>query len=198
MMAGIVTLPKGYEMQKPAGKSSSSGDLAQRLGSLTRQQLAFCRCCVRASSTSRSRHELDVGETTVKAHVSRHSSEAQRGLADASRDRGFQDRLRRRDGAGTAVGRPSPPRIAVSEERPGGEKVSPVTRSTDAGSAPVARPARPGLRNRSRGELWRAATPIGRGSVVRSHENRRYIRTFHAFPQHISPRRARFSPWSRW
>ena len=95
-MAGIVTLPKGYEMQKPAGKSSNSGDLAQRLGSLTRQQLRVLQMLRQGKLNKQIAHELDVGETTVKAHVSEISAEAQCGLADASRDRGFQDRLRRR------------------------------------------------------------------------------------------------------
>ena len=121
-MAGIVTLPKGYEMQKPAGKSSSSGDLAQRLGSLTRQQLRVLQMLRQGKLNKQIAHELDVGETTVKAHV----SEIFRKLSVASRTQAVievsQDRLRRRDGAGTAVGRPSPPRIAVSEARPGGKK----------------------------------------------------------------------------
>ena len=80
-MAGIVTLPKGYEMQKPAGKSSSSGDLAQRLGSLTRQQLRVLQMLRQGKLNKQIAHELDVGETTVKAHV----SEILRKLSVASR-----------------------------------------------------------------------------------------------------------------
>lgn len=81
-MAGIVVLPKGYELSKPAGgKASASGDLAQRLASLTRQQLRVLQMLRQGKLNKQIAHELDVGETTVKAHV----SEILRKLAVASR-----------------------------------------------------------------------------------------------------------------
>lgn len=66
---GIVYLPPGYE--PPADpESQSKGDLAARLATLTPQQLRVLQMLRQGLLNKQIAHELDVGETTVKAHVS--------------------------------------------------------------------------------------------------------------------------------
>lgn len=69
VMAGLVVLPKGYE---PPQTNSPSGDsdLATRVASLTRQQLRVLQMVRQGMLNKQIAHELGVGETTIKAHVS--------------------------------------------------------------------------------------------------------------------------------
>jgi DNA-binding NarL/FixJ family response regulator len=67
-MAGVPVLPAGY--QTPPKARASGDDLAARLGTLTRQQLRVLQMLRQGKLNKQIAHELDVGETTVKAHVS--------------------------------------------------------------------------------------------------------------------------------
>lgn len=69
VMSGLVTLPKGYEPPSTPATSRDS-DLAQRVASLTRQQLRVLQMVRQGMLNKQIAHELGVGETTVKAHVS--------------------------------------------------------------------------------------------------------------------------------
>ena len=69
VMAGLVVLPKGYE-PPAADTPSRDADLAQRVASLTRQQLRVLQMVRQGKLNKQIAHELGVGETTVKAHVS--------------------------------------------------------------------------------------------------------------------------------
>jgi DNA-binding NarL/FixJ family response regulator len=69
VMSGLVTLPKGYEPPTDADASRDS-DLASRVASLTRQQLRVLQMVRQGMLNKQIAHELSVGETTVKAHVS--------------------------------------------------------------------------------------------------------------------------------
>jgi len=69
VMAGLVTLPKGYV--PPATPSPSrESDLKSRVASLTRQQLRVLQMVRQGMLNKQIAHELGVGETTIKAHVS--------------------------------------------------------------------------------------------------------------------------------
>ncbi len=67
VMSGNVYLPTGY---KPPQSTVSTSDLAQRLASLTPQQLRVLRMLRQGMLNKQIAYELSVGETTVKAHVS--------------------------------------------------------------------------------------------------------------------------------
>lgn len=68
VMNGLIYLPRGYEPpQEQAGKGD---DLAARLASLTPQQLRVLQMLRQGLLNKQIAFELDVGETTVKAHVS--------------------------------------------------------------------------------------------------------------------------------
>ena len=69
VMAGLVTLPKGYEPPSDSGPTREA-DLATRVASLTRQQLRVLQMVRQGMLNKQIAHELGVGETTVKAHVS--------------------------------------------------------------------------------------------------------------------------------
>jgi DNA-binding NarL/FixJ family response regulator len=69
VMAGLVTLPKGYEPPSTSGGSRES-DLAMRIATLTRQQLRVLQMVRQGMLNKQIAHELGVGETTIKAHVS--------------------------------------------------------------------------------------------------------------------------------
>src|SRR5688572_24506798 len=69
VMAGLVVLPKGYE-PPPANSPSADSDLAARVASLTRQQLRVLQMVRQGKLNKQIAHELGVGETTIKAHVS--------------------------------------------------------------------------------------------------------------------------------
>ncbi len=69
VMNGLVYLPKGYEPPQPEAEGKAS-DLAERLGMLTPQQLRVLKMLRQGMLNKQIAYELDVGETTVKAHVS--------------------------------------------------------------------------------------------------------------------------------
>lgn len=67
VMSGNVYLPASY---KPVQAAAAVSDLAQRLASLTPQQLRVLKMLRQGMLNKQIAYELDVGETTVKAHVS--------------------------------------------------------------------------------------------------------------------------------
>jgi DNA-binding NarL/FixJ family response regulator len=69
VMAGLVVLPKGYT-PPTADAPSRDTDLAARVSSLTRQQLRVLQMVRQGMLNKQIAHELGVGETTIKAHVS--------------------------------------------------------------------------------------------------------------------------------
>ena len=70
IMGGSVSLPKGYEPPQAAAQSGRLRDLSRRLASLTPQQLRVLLMLRQGKLNKQIAYELDVGETTVKAHVS--------------------------------------------------------------------------------------------------------------------------------
>ncbi|WP_020087607.1 response regulator [Hyphomicrobium zavarzinii] len=70
VMAGLVVLPKGYAPPHQEGGASRESDLAARVASLTRQQLRVLQMVRQGMLNKQIAHELGVGETTIKAHVS--------------------------------------------------------------------------------------------------------------------------------
>lgn len=70
VMAGLVVLPKGYIPPADGGAPSRESDLAARVASLTRQQLRVLQMVRQGMLNKQIAHELGVGETTIKAHVS--------------------------------------------------------------------------------------------------------------------------------
>lgn len=69
VLAGDVTLPPGYLPPNLAGTDDMS-TLTSRLSTLTRQQLRVLQMLCQGLLNKQIAHELAVGETTVKAHVS--------------------------------------------------------------------------------------------------------------------------------
>jgi DNA-binding NarL/FixJ family response regulator len=68
-MSGLATVPKGYEPPQP--ESAVGGDdIGARISSLTAQQLRVLQMIRQGMLNKQIAHELGVGETTVKAHVS--------------------------------------------------------------------------------------------------------------------------------
>lgn len=70
VMSGSVTVPQGYRPPQAEGPNTGSVDLAQRLASLTPQQLRVLTMLRQGLLNKQIAFELGVGETTVKAHVS--------------------------------------------------------------------------------------------------------------------------------
>ncbi|MGE0022806.1 MAG: response regulator [Hyphomicrobium sp.] len=70
VMAGLVVLPKGYVPPDAVGVPSREADVATRVASLTRQQLRVLQMVRQGMLNKQIAHELGVGETTIKAHVS--------------------------------------------------------------------------------------------------------------------------------
>ncbi|WP_439543558.1 response regulator [Hyphomicrobium sp.] len=70
VMAGLVVLPKGYVPPPADGGTAREPDLAARVASLTRQQLRVLNMVRQGMLNKQIAHELGVGETTIKAHVS--------------------------------------------------------------------------------------------------------------------------------
>lgn len=69
VMAGSVTLPASY--QPPGGRTDEeAAELARRLSSLTPQQLRVLQMLRQGMLNKQIAYALNVGETTVKAHVS--------------------------------------------------------------------------------------------------------------------------------
>lgn len=69
IMSGSVYLPASYTAEA-AGQARSASGLAQRLALLTPQQLRVLMMLRQGMLNKQIAYELDVGETTVKAHVS--------------------------------------------------------------------------------------------------------------------------------
>ncbi|MBL8565101.1 MAG: response regulator transcription factor [Hyphomicrobiaceae bacterium] len=69
VMAGSVYLPASYA-SGAAAQARGASDLPQRLTSLTPQQLRVLMMLRQGMLNKQIAYELDVGETTVKAHVS--------------------------------------------------------------------------------------------------------------------------------
>lgn len=69
VMNGLVYLPKGYEPPSSAANPAED-ELLQRLTTLTPQQLRVLQMLRQGLLNKQIAHELGVGETTVKAHVS--------------------------------------------------------------------------------------------------------------------------------
>lgn len=69
VLGGSVVLPRGYTPPPPS-TIASTADLAERIASLTPQQLRVLRLLQSGMLNKQIAYELDVGETTVKAHVS--------------------------------------------------------------------------------------------------------------------------------
>lgn len=70
VMNGLVYLPRGYEPPRSEAGGEKTTDLAVRLGTLTPQQLRVLQMLRQGMLNKQIAYELDVGETTVKAHVS--------------------------------------------------------------------------------------------------------------------------------
>lgn len=82
VMRGLTYLPQGFEPpERQATGRLGQADLADRLALLTPQQLRVLQMLRQGKLNKQIAHELDVGETTVKAHV----SEILRKLGVASR-----------------------------------------------------------------------------------------------------------------
>lgn len=69
VMAGLVTLPESYS-PPPESRMPRDKELTQRVASLTPQQLRVLAMLRQGMLNKQIAFELDVGETTVKAHVS--------------------------------------------------------------------------------------------------------------------------------
>lgn len=70
VLSGAVYLPDWFERAAPRLPSTANADLIARLGSLTPQQMRVLQMLRLGRLNKQIAHELDVGETTVKAHVS--------------------------------------------------------------------------------------------------------------------------------
>lgn len=70
VLAGSVVLPIGYRPPQESGTGNSPSDLNSRLTLLTPQQVRVLQMLRHGMLNKQIAHELGVGETTVKAHVS--------------------------------------------------------------------------------------------------------------------------------
>lgn len=70
VMDGSVTLPKGYLPPSGPQAESTPSDLVQRLQMLTPKQLSVLKMLRQGLLNKQIAHELQIEETTVKAHVS--------------------------------------------------------------------------------------------------------------------------------
>ena len=70
VMEGSLTLPKGYRPPEIPQESQAHGDLVERLKTLTPKQLSVLRMLRQGLLNKQIAHELQIEETTVKAHVS--------------------------------------------------------------------------------------------------------------------------------
>lgn len=70
VMDGSLTLPKGYLAPELPQASEGRSDLVQRLKTLTPKQLSVLRMLRQGLLNKQIAHELQIEETTVKAHVS--------------------------------------------------------------------------------------------------------------------------------
>lgn len=70
VMDGSVTLPKGYRPPSSTQSNDGQSDLVQRLQTLTPKQLSVLKMLRQGLLNKQIAHELQIEETTVKAHVS--------------------------------------------------------------------------------------------------------------------------------
>jgi len=70
VMAGSIVLPAGYQPPSSDTAAAEAADMARRFASLTPQQQRVLQMLRQGMLNKQIAHELDVGETTVKAHVS--------------------------------------------------------------------------------------------------------------------------------
>jgi DNA-binding NarL/FixJ family response regulator len=70
VMEGSITLPKGYTPPAVPIPTGNKGDLAQRLKTLTPKQFNVLKMLRQGLLNKQIAHELQIEETTVKAHVS--------------------------------------------------------------------------------------------------------------------------------
>jgi DNA-binding NarL/FixJ family response regulator len=69
-MEGAIHVPEGYEGQAPDDESADRAEMIRRLAKLTPQQLRVLQMLRQGLLNKQIAFELQVGETTVKAHVS--------------------------------------------------------------------------------------------------------------------------------
>ncbi|TIV44637.1 MAG: response regulator transcription factor, partial [Mesorhizobium sp.] len=70
VMEGAIYVPETYEGQPPDADSTDRAEMVQRLAKLTPQQLRVLQMLRQGLLNKQIAYELQVGETTVKAHVS--------------------------------------------------------------------------------------------------------------------------------
>lgn len=70
VMDGAIYVPENYSAQAPDRESADRADMVQRLAKLTPQQLKVLQMLRQGLLNKQIAYELQVGETTVKAHVS--------------------------------------------------------------------------------------------------------------------------------
>ena len=70
VMEGAVYVPETYKGRQPSSESADRADMVQRLSRLTPQQLRVLQMLRQGMLNKQIAYELQVGETTVKAHVS--------------------------------------------------------------------------------------------------------------------------------
>lgn len=70
VMEGAVYVPENYGGQAPGADSSDRAEMVRRLSKLTPQQLRVLQMLKQGMLNKQIAYELQVGETTVKAHVS--------------------------------------------------------------------------------------------------------------------------------
>jgi len=70
VMDGAIYVPENYEPTQPDDGSADRADMVQRLSTLTPQQLRVLQMLRQGLLNKQIAYELQVGETTVKAHVS--------------------------------------------------------------------------------------------------------------------------------
>lgn len=70
VMEGAIFVPENYEARPPDPETIDRADLVTRLSKLTPQQLRVLRMLRQGLLNKQIAYELQVGETTVKAHVS--------------------------------------------------------------------------------------------------------------------------------
>ncbi|MFG1250317.1 response regulator transcription factor [Xanthobacter flavus] len=70
VIGGSVYLPDGYESGATSSGRPENLELIARLSSLTSQQMRVLKMLRQGKFNKEIAHELDVGETTVKAHIS--------------------------------------------------------------------------------------------------------------------------------
>ena len=69
-MEGAIYVPETMARQPPDAESADRADMVRRLATLTPQQLRVLQMLRQGMLNKQIAYELQVGETTVKAHVS--------------------------------------------------------------------------------------------------------------------------------